>query len=423
MEIDKIKALSNKVYSEVAENGINAIKKLFSKGNTLAEELRYDSCEEYLKRMLISQLDIDKMLLTHKYYSRDWNERDIFARESDEIREKVESETNLQFDDDTIEALFGNTLPILSEEDYEKWKEFVYSGRHGEKRFDDIFLEEEFKYNYENEKNPVKRIIQSFKHRKMQKRSALEDSYVKRVREMLREGIIENPNDSFTAYRDCHTKLEKGVIEYASLKDREDIARMTLISLTGNQDEIINIEEECQKIRDEMKNDIGTTRIGKEYRQRQVTLGSESGISSRPVMQTIPFEQVPNAMKNLQKEYEEAYNTEQGQEEYIRKIAKIYADFINIQPYEDGNKRTAMCLFNSMLLSKDIVPPPISLINNEQMVKAFYKVQDEKDYTMLQDIIVEQYKKMQSNFGDDKEETTQEATLSKMNQEKEMEEL
>lgn len=416
METDKIKALSNKVYSEIAENGINAIKKLFSKGNTLAEKLRYDSCEEYLKRKIIAQLDIEEMLLVHKYYSRDWNERDIFIRESDEIREKAESETNLQFDDDTIEALFGNTLGILSEEDYYEWDSF----ERRIKSFDDILVEEKFKYDYENETNPVKKIIQSFKYRKMQKRNALEDSYVKRVREMLREGIIKNPKFPFTARGECCTKVKKGLKEYESLKEVEDIARMTLISLTGNQDEIINIEEECKKIRNEMKCYIGKTRIGKEYRQRQVTLGSESGISNRPVMQTIPFEQVPNAMKNLQKEYEEAYYTEQGEEEYIRKIVKIYADFINIQPYEDGNKRTAMCLFNSMLLSKDIVPPPISLINNEQMVKAFYKVQDEKDYTMLQDIIVEQYKKMQSNFGDDKEETTQEATVSKMNQEKEM---
>lgn len=48
-----------------------------------------------------------------------------------------------------------------------------------------------------------------------------------------------------------------------------------------------------------------------------------------------------------------------------------------------------------MLLSKGITPPPISLINDEQMVEAFYKAQD-KDYTMLQDIVVERYKEMES---------------------------
>lgn len=64
-----------------------------------------------------------------------------------------------------------------------------------------------------------------------------------------------------------------------------------------------------------------------------------------------------------------------------------------IQPYEDGNKRTALCLLNSMLISKNIVPPAISLVNNQDMVKAFYKVQ-EKDYTMLQDLFIKKHREM-----------------------------
>ena len=43
-----------------------------------------------------------------------------------------------------------------------------------------------------------------------------------------------------------------------------------------------------------------------------------------------------------------------------------------------------------MLLSKGIIPPPISLVNDEQMVEAFYKAEN-KDYTMMQDIIFERY--------------------------------
>lgn len=58
-----------------------------------------------------------------------------------------------------------------------------------------------------------------------------------------------------------------------------------------------------------------------------------------------------------------------------------------MQPYEDGNKRTALCLLNSMLMSKNIIPPILSLVNDEEMIEAFYKVQ-EKDYTMLQNIVV-----------------------------------
>ena len=45
-----------------------------------------------------------------------------------------------------------------------------------------------------------------------------------------------------------------------------------------------------------------------------------------------------------------------------------------------------MCLFNSMLMSKEIVPPPISLTNDDQMVKAYYNAH-EKDYEMLQSVV------------------------------------
>lgn len=47
-----------------------------------------------------------------------------------------------------------------------------------------------------------------------------------------------------------------------------------------------------------------------------------------------------------------------------------------------------MCLLNSMLMSKNIILPVISLVNDEEMIKAFYKVQ-EKDYTMLQKLVTE----------------------------------
>ena len=241
----------------------------------------------------------------------------------------------------------------------------------------------------------------------MLKEETLEDSYVKKVREMIREKIAENPEDHSIAYRDTHSTLEKGVEEYESIKEIEDIARMILKSLSVEEDKPINIEEVCNRVRSEMKSTIGSTKNGTEYRKKQVTLGSESGISNRPVIHTIPFEKVPEAIKNLQIEYEKAYNSSQPEEEYVKQIAKIYADFIFIQPYEDGNKRTAMCLFNSMLMSKEIVPPPISLTNDDQMVKAYYNAH-EKDYEMLQSVVTEKYREMLRSGAQNREETKRE---------------
>ena len=412
METRDIIELSKKLYIEIEEKGIDRVKELFSKGKTLSQELKFDANEEYLKKMIISQLNIGRMLMSHKYRNSGFDERAAFNSEADKIRGQIDSQEVLKFENPTLEALFGNSLNISTEQEYEEWREFADFDRHKEKKFDTIYLEEEARFNYENETNPLKKFIKSFRYRKILKEGTLEDSYVKKVREMIREKIAENPEDHSIAYRDTHSALEKGVEEYESIKEIEDIARMTLESLSVKDDKPINIEEVCNRVRSEMKSTISSTKNGTEYRKKQVTLGSESGISNRPVIHTIPFEKVPDAIKNLQIEYEKAYNSSQSEEEYIKQIAKIYADFIFIQPYEDGNKRTAACLFNSMLMSKEIVPPPISLTNDDQMVKAYYNAH-EKDYEMLQSVVTEKYRKVENanpNIGvqEEKEATDRE---------------
>ena len=394
MKAKDVSKLARKLYIEIEKDGIDRVKGLFSKGETLSQELKFDANEEYLKKMIISQLNIGRMLMSHKYRNSGFDERTAFNNEADKIRGQIDSQEALKFDNPTLEALFGNSLNISTEQEYEEWRGFADFDRHKEKKFDTIYLEEA-RFNYENETNPLKKFIKSFRYRKILKEGTLEDSYVKKVREMIREKIAENPEDHSIAYRDTHSTLEKGVEEYESIKEIEDIARMTLESLSVKDDKPINIEEVCNRVRSEMKSTIGLTRNGTEYRKRQVTIGSESGISNRPVIHTIQFEEVPEAIKNLQIEYEKAYNSSQSEEEYIKQIAKIYADFIFIQPYEDGNKRTAMCVFNSMLISKGIVPPPISLINDNQMVKAYYNAH-EKDYEMLQSVITEKYRKVEN---------------------------
>lgn len=407
MKAKDVSKLARKLYIEIEKDGIDRIKGLFSKGETLFQELKFDVNEEYLKKKIMSQLDIGRMLMSHKYRNSGFDERAAFNSEADKIRGQIDSQEVLKFDNPTLEALFGNSLNISTEQEYEEWREFVDSDRHKEKKFDTIYLEEEARFSYENETNPLKKFIKSFKHRRLLKEGSLEDSYVKKVREMIREKITENPEDHSIAYRDTHSALEKGAEEYESIKDIEDIARMTLESLSVKDDKPINIEEVCNNVRSKMKSTIGSTKNGTEYRKKQVTLGSESGISNRPVIHTIQFEEVPEAIKNLQIEYEKAYNSSQPEEEYIKQIAKIYADFIFIQPYEDGNKRTAMCVFNSMLMSKGIVPPPISLINDDQMVKAYYNAH-EKDYEMLQSVVTEKYREMLRSGAQNREETKRE---------------
>ena len=397
MEIKDIKALADKIYADIETSGIDGVTSLYAKEKTLSQELRHDPTYEYLKKMIISQLNIGSMLFTHKYSYSGFDAKPKYNNELDEINEQIATSHKLQFDDATLDSLFGNTLEIKSDEEYRNWNEFIFNNSHNDIKFDTIYFEEEFKFNYEKTKNPIKKFIQSFQYRKMLRGNQLEDKYISKVREMIRTGIRENPDEPIVANNKTRRAMDKGVSEYESIKDVEDIARMTLISLSTETDKPIDIETICNQFRMEMKNTTGLTRTGTEYRQRQVTIGSENGIKRGPVLQTIPYAEIPDAIKKLQEEYEQAYNTSQSQEEYIKQIAKICFDFMHIQPYEDGNKRTGICLFNSMLLSKGIVPPPINLMNDEEMTTAFYNAKN-NDYYKLHYLVLRKYNEMKSTF-------------------------
>ena len=157
MEIKDIKTISEKLYKDIEANGIDAIKKLFFKGTDLSQELRVNPLEEYIKKILISQMDIDRMLLLHKYMDTNFESIPKYRKESEKLHRQIDSNSDLKFDENTINALFGNSLNITSNDDYEEWKEFTYSSMHNGIRYDTIYLEEEFKYNYENEKKVIER--------------------------------------------------------------------------------------------------------------------------------------------------------------------------------------------------------------------------------------------------------------------------
>lgn len=100
--------------------------------------------------------------MSHKYRNSGFDERAAFNSEVDKIRGQIDSQEVLKFENPTLEALFGNSLNISTEQEYEEWRGFADFDRHKEKKFDTIYLEEEARFKYENETNPLKRFIQSF---------------------------------------------------------------------------------------------------------------------------------------------------------------------------------------------------------------------------------------------------------------------
>ena len=119
MKAKDVSKLARKLYIEIEENGINRIRELFSKGETLSQELKFDVNEEYLKKMIMSQLYIGRMLMSHKYRNTGFDERAAFNSEADKIRGQIDSQEVLKFENPTLEALFGNSLNISTEQEYE----------------------------------------------------------------------------------------------------------------------------------------------------------------------------------------------------------------------------------------------------------------------------------------------------------------
>lgn len=53
MKTKDVSKLARKLYIEIEKDGIDRIRELFSKGETLSQELKFDVDEEYLKKKIM----------------------------------------------------------------------------------------------------------------------------------------------------------------------------------------------------------------------------------------------------------------------------------------------------------------------------------------------------------------------------------
>lgn len=247
-----------------------------------------------------------------------------------------------------------------------------------------MFKAESFIVQYENEKNPFKKFFGRLKYNKMKNSLLLEDSYTSKIKGIMRSELQKEPEA--VAYTRCKDILYGYTAEYRSLQVIDDISRLVLKSLMQERsDEPIDIEKTCCMLRNEFQREKEMNKVKEGYRKRDIILGKEK-------YEQVPFEQVGEAMSGLQQSYEEAFYKEQSPEDYVKDLSKIVADFVYLQPYENGNKRTAISLFNSMMMSKGLIPPPISITNDIEIGLAFEKAK-KKDYTAIQELFVSKYEK------------------------------
>ncbi len=384
---------ANELYNQILKDGIKPIIQILSEEKKRVENIEIYNANEYIKKMIASQLNFDKLLFNNKYNLLKWNSNPDIERESHIIKTIIEDEKHLNFDKNLIETLFGNPLKIESEYDYEQWKNFLYYDSHGIKKFDTIFFEEEFKFNYDKEKNSIKKFFQSFKYKRLKNSKELEDVYVKKARQIIKEKLFDNPKNTSEVLPFVENIMINYINQYECIKEVEDTTRMILKSLSKSDIEKLNVANECKILRSEFKNNVQQVKLEVEYRQCDINIEFDD-----IKVQARSFKEISNEIENLQNSYISSYENAKNSEDYIKKISKIYTDFLFLKPYEDGNKRTAICLFNKMILANKLIPPCISLINKESLIEAYKKAYKNNDYTMIEDLILARYKKLKNNL-------------------------
>lgn len=85
----------------------------------------------------------------------------------------------------------------------------------------------------------------------------------------------------------------------------------------------------------------------------------------------------------FQKKYEYLYKKATDLE-YVEGCLEIFGDFLTAQFYPTGNKEIALCLFNTLLVSRGILPPVIDLNeNNYSLLNTFIKGIDNRYYEAI----------------------------------------
>ena len=77
-----------------------------------------------------------------------------------------------------------------------------------------------------------------------------------------------------------------------------------------------------------------------------------------------PYEDIKKQYNAFQKKYKYLYENATDLE-YVEGCAEILGSVLMSQIFREGNKRTARCLFNQMLISRGILPPVLDLNENE----------------------------------------------------------
>lgn len=160
-----------------------------------------------------------------------------------------------------------------------------------------------------------------------------------------------------------------------------------LKSLTGLP-EPIDLKKACLEIQKD------NNCPGKTVRYKQE---NQLHLSDNTIIYSINPEEVEPLFTSLSRKYCDAYQNVNDYE-FIEYCIEIMGDIMLSQVFVQGNKRTAKCLFNKMLISRGILPPIVDLNEDEMSLWDSFTNSRHKDYQTAKEKILSETKKMNNSW-------------------------
>lgn len=199
------------------------------------------------------------------------------------------------------------------------------------------------------------------------------------IREALQEGLVLNNEQQELLWKDTY------------------ISRTTILPLvTGvltsleQEEKPLNIEDELKRTQKE--NNCSGEIVTSPYQNKVHIDEMKTIYSMKP-------EDIPYFLQGLQNKYNELYATGTNYE-FVEGCVEIMGDLMMSQIFLDGNKRTAKCLFNKMLLSRGILPPVVDLSEDELALWDSFVESRNLNYKEAKEKILEQTKEMAIQFSE-----------------------
>lgn len=149
-------------------------------------------------------------------------------------------------------------------------------------------------------------------------------------------------------------EARKILFKNANKKELLDLSKGVLLSLSHHRQQL-NIFDTCNEFQKILNCNYGTVYYND---INHLTL------PNKEVIYSTPYEDIKKQYATFQKKYEFFYQNATDLE-YVEGCTEILGNVLMSQIFREGNKRTAKCLFNQMLISRGILPPVIDLNENE----------------------------------------------------------